>query len=91
MPSVCALYFGLFDPFDCSPLSLYLLPLLFFNSFQYTSLYPLPSHLIDLPSSETDFSENFISENLIAEKFNYLILKVQKQRIPSPWFRCDST
>jgi hypothetical protein len=40
-PAVSVLYFGPFNPFHCSPLSLYLTPPLF-NSFQYTSLYPPP-------------------------------------------------
>jgi hypothetical protein len=45
IPTVGILYFGPFNPFHYSPLPLYL-PHPFFNSFQYSSLYPLPSHLM---------------------------------------------
>jgi hypothetical protein len=44
MPTVAVLYF--FNPLEYSPLPLYLLPLPVFNIFQYTFLYPLPSHLV---------------------------------------------
>jgi hypothetical protein len=45
MPMVSVLYFGPFDPFHYSPLTFYL-PTPIFNSIQYTSLYPLPSHVV---------------------------------------------
>jgi hypothetical protein len=41
--AVSILYFGQFSPFYCSPLALPSHPP-FFNSFQYISLYPLPSY-----------------------------------------------
>jgi hypothetical protein len=47
IPTVGILYFGLLNPFHYSPLSLYLL-LPIFNSFQYTTLYPLPSQMLCL-------------------------------------------
>jgi hypothetical protein len=45
MPFVGVLYFGLFKPFEYSPLLFTSLPL-FFNTFQHTSLYLLPLHLM---------------------------------------------
>jgi hypothetical protein len=44
IPSVSMFYFGLFNPFEHSPLPLYIPP--FFNNFQYTSLYPQTLHLM---------------------------------------------
>jgi hypothetical protein len=43
--TVSLLYFGSFNPFHYSPLAFYLPPPIF-NSFQYTSLYPLPSQML---------------------------------------------
>jgi hypothetical protein len=43
-PSVSLLYFGLFNPFHCSPLLFYLSPPIF-NGFHYISLYPLPTRM----------------------------------------------
>jgi hypothetical protein len=45
VPIVSVLYFGSFNPFNYSPLSFYLPPL-FCNSFQYISLYSLPSQML---------------------------------------------
>jgi hypothetical protein len=45
MPTMSTLYFGPFNPFYYSPLLLNLPPPIF-NSFQYTSPYLLPSHLM---------------------------------------------
>jgi hypothetical protein len=44
VPAVSLLYFGQFNPFQCSPLSLPSQPPLF-NSVQYTSLCPLPAQM----------------------------------------------
>jgi hypothetical protein len=44
-PTLGILYFGPFNPFHYSPLPIYL-PSPCFNSFQYTSLYPLPSQML---------------------------------------------
>jgi hypothetical protein len=44
LPTVGEHYFGLFNPFECSPLLLTSHPV--FQQFSYTSLYPLPSHLV---------------------------------------------
>jgi hypothetical protein len=45
MPNAHVLYFDPFNPFHFSPLC-FTSHLPFFNSFQHTSLYPLPSHLM---------------------------------------------
>jgi hypothetical protein len=45
IPTMSIPYFGPFNPFHCSPLPLYFRPLIF-NSFQYLSLYPLPSQML---------------------------------------------
>jgi hypothetical protein len=45
IPNVGILRFGPFKPYHYSPLPLYLLPPIF-NSFQYPSLYLLPSYLM---------------------------------------------
>jgi hypothetical protein len=45
MATMCILFFGPFNPFHYSPLHLYLPPSIF-NSFQYISLYLLPSQIL---------------------------------------------
>jgi hypothetical protein len=59
IPIVSILFFHTFNPFHYSPLLLYFQPS-FFNSFQYTSLYPLPSQMFynitDAPSFSFLFS-----------------------------------
>jgi hypothetical protein len=54
MPTVGILSFGPFNPFHYSSLPFYLPPhsIPFFNSFQNTSLHPLPSHLMLCDSTD---------------------------------------